>query len=392
MLRRLLAPLCLGLFAAACQTYDFEQVQPLAIAQTTRTRDVAAKSLKPNMMLLVDKSGSMSDGVPGTGRSKIQELQSAMSTFLNQPRVPARVGLTTFPDASSSCAPASTVAEHIDAPRSTEDDAADKVRAAAVLAKVNAITPKGGTPTNFSLQFLGTLPELQDTMRPNFVLLLTDGLPNCNPTIATDCNSPAVCDCGGNATYQTACTAGTGLANGCKIVCLDPTGSIDAIQQLAVKNIKTIVIGFGDVSTAGPALTVLSNMATAGGFPRKCKANADCGASGCNTTSGVCNVPFYEAANGAELTTALNTIGDLIGDGLPPCVWSLDTTAPVNPALIAVIFGDKNIPMGPTTWTYESYKGSADKKVIFQGDYCAQIEASNPQHPVHVEIRAVEQL
>jgi len=46
-----------------CQTYDFEPVQPIAIAQTTASYSTIGRSLKPNMALLVDKSGSMNFAV-----------------------------------------------------------------------------------------------------------------------------------------------------------------------------------------------------------------------------------------------------------------------------------------------------------------------------------------
>ncbi len=48
-----------GALASGCQTYDFEPVEPFALAQTTIAEVVRAKSLKPNMMLLLDTSGSM---------------------------------------------------------------------------------------------------------------------------------------------------------------------------------------------------------------------------------------------------------------------------------------------------------------------------------------------
>jgi len=60
MMRTLFATMIVTLVSfAGCQTYDFEQVVPLAIAQTTQTTTVGERQLKPNMLLLVDKSGSM---------------------------------------------------------------------------------------------------------------------------------------------------------------------------------------------------------------------------------------------------------------------------------------------------------------------------------------------
>jgi len=48
-----------GLAFAGCQTYNFEPVEPVAFAQTTTTRSFFGKRTKPNLMLVLDKSGSM---------------------------------------------------------------------------------------------------------------------------------------------------------------------------------------------------------------------------------------------------------------------------------------------------------------------------------------------
>ncbi|HSP77727.1 MAG TPA: VWA domain-containing protein, partial [Myxococcaceae bacterium] len=63
LLSALVVGLLGGVFAAGCQTYDFEPVEPLALAQTTETRRIEARERKPNLMLLVDTSGSMTDPV-----------------------------------------------------------------------------------------------------------------------------------------------------------------------------------------------------------------------------------------------------------------------------------------------------------------------------------------
>src|SRR5687767_2879846 len=104
------------LLACGCMTYDFEPVAPVAIAQTTQTRTVIAKQHKPNLMLLVDQSGSMdlptdtaNPACPqGCGGSKlnlcpaacptrISELRAAMNDFLTRHGTVARMGMTGFP-------------------------------------------------------------------------------------------------------------------------------------------------------------------------------------------------------------------------------------------------------------------------------------------------------
>ena len=62
-----LSALLAGMFGvaviASCQTYDFEPVDPLAIAQTTKETVITARRSKPDVMLLVDISGSMTKPV-----------------------------------------------------------------------------------------------------------------------------------------------------------------------------------------------------------------------------------------------------------------------------------------------------------------------------------------
>ena len=49
----------LAVMLAGCQTYDFEPVEPFLVGQTVDKTLVAHKLPKPNLMLLVDNSGSM---------------------------------------------------------------------------------------------------------------------------------------------------------------------------------------------------------------------------------------------------------------------------------------------------------------------------------------------
>ncbi len=54
-----LSALLAAALVAGCQSYDFEKVQPLALAQTTLLERRVGRPFKPNLLLLVDRSGSM---------------------------------------------------------------------------------------------------------------------------------------------------------------------------------------------------------------------------------------------------------------------------------------------------------------------------------------------
>src|SRR5690242_2120480 len=84
-------------FAAltACQTYDFEPVVPLAISQTRDVKIVTVQRSPPNLMLVLDISGSMGSAA-GNG-TRISEMKDAMNSFLTANRSLARYGVVFFP-------------------------------------------------------------------------------------------------------------------------------------------------------------------------------------------------------------------------------------------------------------------------------------------------------
>ncbi len=77
-----------ALAAVACQTYDFEPVKPLAIAQTTQSKTITAQRLRPNVMMLLDKSGSMNGPIVQTAGSsttlhrRLRGNRYSLSTWL----------------------------------------------------------------------------------------------------------------------------------------------------------------------------------------------------------------------------------------------------------------------------------------------------------------------
>lgn len=409
--------LSLSVFALSCQTYDFERVVPLAVAQTTQKTVVASKKLKPNVMMLVDNSGSMlapinpsgANCTPGCGSAsmpcpagcatRISEMKSAMATFLQGSGTIARLGVTIYPT-NSLCGPSAAVDVPLPdpTPNDTGTDATLTQTANAVNAKIQALNPTGGTPTGSSLQFLGTYPGLNDAtdLRDDFVLLLTDGLPNCNETNTNQvcqCDANVCGGCGGGtaacAAQVTACkcTTSTCAASLCALGCLDRDGSIQKVRELQQKGIKTIVVGFGADLGAGDGPEVLNAMAAEGGFPRECPngTDAECGSGNtCNTTTLQCAKGFYQAANGAELADALRKISESIkGD---PCIYPL-AEKPSDPRYLSVIIDGQSQVAGAQTFSYDYGRN----EVTFLGDTCNQLKTSSAANPVTVEFRIVEQ-
>jgi hypothetical protein len=394
-----------AIFAASCQTYDFEPVSPLAIAQTTQSYKVNAHQLKPDMMILLDKSGSMTAQLPGGTNcgtcvfpscnesmcpTRMGQMRVAMGGFLTGSGRVARMGLTIFPHndqgtvqnpTASACNAAGTSEVLQPIMVASDSDADLQAHATVVNSTLQTVTALGGTPTADSLTFVGKIPELNDPDREDFVLLLTDGLPNCNPANPKNCNV-GQCTC-----TVTASACGVGQQY-CTLGCLDEDGSVQAVKDLRMKGIKTIVVGFGS-DFVGDGFRILNAMAVAGGFQRTCPngTDAECGnGNTCDTSSKVCTKAFYSATSGSELSAALAQISDIVNAN-SICTYVLEAT-PSNQDLVSVIVDGQPIESGPDTWTLNA------GKIVFSdtGMICPKLKTSTTQNPVNLEIRIVQAL
>jgi hypothetical protein len=380
---------CAAMAALGCQTYDFEPVEPLAIAQTTQPRTVAARSLRPNLLLVVDTSGSMlipanpaapecqvggvACGInqgqpvcPSNCPTRLSEMKVAMNSFLGQFGSSARVGMVYFPR-DNNCVAATTADIDIGLlpPSETDDPAAFQAQATQVNTAIQALTAQGGTPTGTTLQAMSAYERLGDPARKNFILLLTDGLPNCNransnyQTAACACTSAPV---GG----VDQCNPGQSLeAEGC----LDRSATVSAVASLRTIDIQTIVIGFGTELAGGDGPNTLQAMAEAGGFA---------------TT-------YFRATNGAELATQLFKIGGILDD--KACETTLEVE-PSDPGFLTVLVNGIATPSGPDTWIYnrKEQNGVFTPVVTFQGALCERLKASTLEEPIELAFRIVETL
>ncbi|MGQ0506113.1 MAG: adventurous gliding motility lipoprotein CglB [Myxococcaceae bacterium] len=384
-----------ALGSVGCMTYDFEPVQPLAIAQTTNSYRVVAKQLKPNVMILLDKSGSMNDPINNTAGapSRMLEMRSAMNSFLTSSGKLARFGLMTYPSNAGECS-ASSVSDILQQLPSSgaDDDSALQQAADNVRNSINNVQPNGGTPTGGSLRNLGGYSALTGNERPNYILLLTDGLPNCNETnknawVANDPAAQTACSC----TLANPAVSCEGAYQ--RLGCLDMDDSVQALADLRAKSIQTIVVGFsGDFAQGGSrGPEVLNAMAVAGGLERVCPngTNAECGSDNtCDAVTKKCAKRYFQTGNSAELTAALTEIANKL-TVTDPCVWKLSTT-PSDPQFLAVIVDGNAIARSGTTWEYSANTGTPI--VTFKGDLCTKLTNATPNAAVALEFRIVESL
>jgi hypothetical protein len=402
-------------FIAGCQVYDFEPVTPLIIGQDTTEREIVAKAAKPNIMLLVDKSGSMNLPVNDTGTctscggsteplcdetacpTRIRDLREAMVSFLQANGSIARFGVSFYPD-DQSCGIAQddTIDPGVPVSTSADVDSELQTDANAVAARIAAVqagtlgssnSTGGGTPTGASIQTVAEDPQLNTTARDDFILLLTDGLPNCNPQ-----HESQVPEC--------TCASGGICPTGSKLACLDLNGTVGKITAAREqRGIRTIVIGFGN-DTLGGAPT-LNAMAEAGGFTRQCNADADCGAGDVclDPVDGIrhCqNNKYYQAANATELEAALIAISKILQD---PCVFPLNRDPPDNNPDLLVVYIQRNEDPVPrrltdgTDYEYHPTNGTQGPYVELLGATCETVKnEATAENPVRVEVRVITTL
>lgn len=275
----------------------------------------------PDMLLVVDVSGSMCtpliDSFPPSMTSKLAIMKMALTNLVTTWNARINFGMMLFPaPGGMGCNPGTVrnpiMARNGAAISSTLATLRDDLFGCATM-------NSGATPTHTSLDaaraYYGTIP-----VNPvgRYVILATDGLPNCGPPLPD-----------GMGTEET----------------VDET--VAAITALRSAGIDTYVIGFGtDLSGGGAAL---SRMATAGGT----------------------GMP-YNARSAAELDAALGTIA---AEVIPPsCTVMLEGGAR-DPRLFQVSFdGGPLIPRNTSRtsgWDYDP----ATNTVTFYGAECARVES-----------------
>jgi hypothetical protein len=198
---------------------------------------IGGMNCRPDVLLLQDKSGSMSNNdldmscTGGCGaNSKWAELTTAVTNVLGATDGKVNWGLKYFSDnalCDASMPPAVPIAA---------------MNGTAVVTSLAANAPGGNTPTRDAITYgMMYLQTLTDT-NPKFLLLATDGLPNCPAGCASMTKPTTACTMTDNPSEDAAAAA--------------------AVMMAATQGIKTFVVGIGDVSSA---LNTLNQLAIEGG-------------------------------------------------------------------------------------------------------------------------------
>jgi len=272
----------------------------------------------PDMLLVVDISGSMCtpliDSFPPSMITKLSIMRDALNGLVSSYDARVNFGMMLYPD-DNACAPGS-IRNGI-MPRN----------ASAIMSTLGGLTTDffgcaiahgGATPTPPSLdEARSNYSTIPVNPIGRYVLLATDGLPNCGPALPD----------GG--TEET----------------VDET--VTAIEALRSAGIDTYVLGFGDGFDGGG--DALMRMAVAGGTSRP-----------------------YNARSAAELAMVLDTIA---AEVIPPsCTVELEGESR-DPELFQVRFdGGELIARDPSHtrgWDYDA----STNTITFYGPECTEVQS-----------------
>jgi hypothetical protein len=201
------------------------------------------------------------------------------------------------------------------------------------LSAFGSYAPGGQTPTYAALSNLR--PELEGLDGDTYLVLLTDGAPNCSSDDATCDADGCLPNIEGYAYGQTSCSpdfnccdpANTGPAAAEN--CVDSDRTAAELSRLAAHHIPTYVVG---MPGAEPYVSVLNQFAEAGGTARKG------------------SVEYYAVTDEDDLQAAIYAIGTGVAIR---CSIELDAP-PDDPSQVNVYFDGELVPADPDDgWSWQ---------------------------------------
>jgi len=303
--------------------------------------DVPLQPNVPNLYFVLDVSGSMLEN------DKWVNVRAAVASLVNQVGANAKFGVTVFPaPGTNDCAAG------VEVMSLRLGDSLGNTETAFMAA--TAITPAGGTPT--AATFRSLVPKLRDLPGFTFVILATDGGPNCDPTI-TQCS---VDQCTSNIDQANMCMPGgpmnccTGI-NGNVLGCLDGDATAQAVSALRAAGVQTYVMG---IPGSAPYTAVLDQVAVAGGTARPVE-------------------PLYYQVDSPDTTALAGAFQQIADAAMKSCTLILGR-APGDPNKVNVAVDGTVVPSeGPNGWALHG------QTVTLSGAACGAVQADSAP-TVHV--------
>lgn len=303
---------------------------------------VEFESVVPTVMILVDRSSSMFDTPFGNSPNRWQPLKEALigeNGVLRELHGAVRFGFATYTHQQVNGAAACPLMDVIDIATATDSfdsivNLYDEVSVDPATTGSNPLTYKGETPTGAAIRAVLPVLEADQAPGPKFLLLVTDGEPD-------TCAEPDP-QCGQDE-------------------------AIAAVQEAFAKNIRTFVIGVGEIGRDH-----LQDLANAGaGQPvqrRTPQADCDPPTLGSYEPSGG-DARYYRPENPADLR---DDIGRIVG-GVRSCEFKLSEEVDLEKADKGTVLLDcEGLPYDDANgWRMTS---PTDLELV--GDACATIKTT----------------
>jgi len=303
----------------------------------------------PNLYFLVDRSGSMSVPIPTL--SKYKTARKVLGELLTVIGHRVSFGATIFPTDEGTCGPGQEIFPPTLGGLPPCDGSLDPT-VASFLNAFGAHAPTGETPTYGAL--LDLRPELEALQGDTYLVLITDGAPNCNEPDAVCDASTCIDSIEGDSFGQLTCSATFNCCDPANTVagagsdCIDADRTSGEIAKLAAHGIPTYVVG---MPGAEPFANVLNGFAEAGGTARQG------------------DVEYYATEDEDELQAALYAIGTGVAIR---CSIDLDAP-PDDPNQVNVYFDGVLVPADPT----DGWSWSGDTTIQVNGAACDELKSGS---------------
>jgi len=345
-----------------------------------------AEAKQVNILLVIDKSGSMQDTPTGFATDKWTAMKTALTAALDPVKGVISFGLELYPynpttpipyACGSACCQMPTQATAINIPVESGTTGVPKI-----LSFIGSQSPGGGTPTAEALKqalWYYTAGAGAGLQGDKYVVLATDGAPNCNAALTCDAahctaNLDAIGSTGPKPqcviNNQNCCAPAGGGAS-----CLDDSASVTQISALAAAGVFTFVIGIPGSENYS---AVLDQFAVAGGAAASATSPKYYAVSAAGGVGGLTDV--FKA-----ITVKLVTTCDLQLKVEPPDPSLLNIT------IDGVLLGKAGGEAGIDGWTLDQttkpstirITGAPCEKLKLQGATSVQVLYGCPYIPIN---------
>jgi hypothetical protein len=286
---------------------------------------IQVAAVPPNMMIVLDRSCSMKNKL-ANGQTKWESAVGALNGLITNFLGQIRWGLILFPSRTEGAAGSNCKLKDADVNVAIGAHTAGPIQTllTASLTTSDPNYPSGPCVTNIDsgIHLASVQPQLKQTTRQSFVLLITDGKQS-------------------NSCHQFRGDAGTA-----------DDATTQMITNMQAAGIDTFVVGFG----SGVDASQMNTWANAGGVPR--------------------NDPTTQYYQADDATTLQSELGTIAGS-VVSCTFSLASTPP-DPNLLYVFFGQSSVQRDPTHqsgWDYDS----ATNQITFYGSSCSELKSQRPK-------------